>query len=186
MSPALPRLAENSKETDGESATGFKKSFLFYLRHYKIHVLKDWIDYVAKADFSDVKVCFVSSVPGKKSPTDINGSHLRTVREYLAKHCDFMESSDKSDPTEWSIIGQSSSIGMMGKTPSEWLRSTFLNALASHKNAPIFKNDKIKLCLVYPTMENVARGYFGAEGGGCLPYSKVTNEKQLWLQQKFL
>lgn len=185
IGPALPRLPDNAKETDGESPTNFKKAFLFYLRHYKLNILKDWIEYVVKADFSAVKVCFVSSVPGKKNNNQIDGSHLRTVKELLTKHCDFI-GDDKTDPITWPIIAQSSSLGTMGKTPEEWLRSTFLSSLASHKNAPILKNSQIKLCLIYPTMENVARGYFGADSGGCLPYMKSVHEKQLWLQQKFL
>lgn len=44
-------------------------------------------------------------------------------------------------------------------------------------------NSNAVLSLVYPSVDNVMTGYFGPESGGCLPYSKATNEKQKWLQQ---
>lgn len=44
-------------------------------------------------------------------------------------------------------------------------------------------NSNVTLNIVYPSVDNVMTGYFGHESGGCLPYSKATNEKQKWLQQ---
>lgn len=70
----------------------------------------------------------------------------------------------------------------MGKTAAEWLRGNLLRSLASHKQGPLPSNSQATLSLVYPSVDNVAHGYFGLESGGCLPYSKATNEKQRWLQ----
>lgn len=70
-----------------------------------------------------------------------------------------------------------------GKTPAEWLRGSVLRALASHMQSPKPMNSSVTLNIVYPSVDNVMTGYFGPESGGCLPYSKATNEKQKWLQQ---
>lgn len=72
--------------------------------------------------------------------------------------------------------------GSMGKTAAEWLRGALLRSLASHKQSPLPRNSQATISLVYPSVSNVAHGYFGLESGGCLPYSKATNEKQRWLQ----
>lgn len=44
-----------SKSTDGESPTGFKSDLLAYLKSYNLAILKEWIEYVENADFSNVK-----------------------------------------------------------------------------------------------------------------------------------
>lgn len=71
----------------------------------------------------------------------------------------------------------------VGKTPAAWLRGSLLRALASHKQAPMPSNSNAIFNIVYPCVDNVMTGYFGHESGGCLPYSKTTNEKQKWLQE---
>lgn len=55
VSPKLPRMPTTSKSTDGESQTGFKSDLLAYLKSYNLAILKDWIEYVENADFSNVK-----------------------------------------------------------------------------------------------------------------------------------
>lgn len=84
----------------------------------------------------------------------------------------------KSKPTTYSLL-----YIFLGKTPAEWLRGSLLRALASHKQAKMPMNSPAVLKIVYPSVDNVMTGYFGHESGGCLPYSKTTNEKQKWLQQ---
>lgn len=71
----------------------------------------------------------------------------------------------------------------VGKAPADWLRGSLLRALASHKQASMPMNSNAVLSLVYPSVDNVMTGYFGPQSGGCLPYSKATNEKQKWLHQ---
>ncbi|KAJ8974570.1 hypothetical protein NQ317_018083 [Molorchus minor] len=44
-------------------------------------------------------------------------------------------------------------------------------------------NSNATLSIIYPSVDNVMKGYFGPESGGCLPYSKAANEKQRWLQE---
>lgn len=61
VSPKCPKLPPGSSQTDGESPTGFKTALLQYLNAYKndnlkIPTLQSWIDAVAGADFSKVKL----------------------------------------------------------------------------------------------------------------------------------
>lgn len=175
----LPQASEKS----GESPTNFKSNLLSYLRHYNLKILDPWIDCVKQADFSDIKVFLVTSVPGKHYP-DSPGSHIQYVGNLLTKHCNLpVKSSPESEgPLSWGIIAQASSIGSLGKSPAEWLRSTLLRSLAGHKQTQLVSNSNATLSVIFPTVDNVMNGYFGPESGGCLPYSKQTNEKQRWLQ----
>ncbi|KAG5897164.1 hypothetical protein JTB14_020893 [Gonioctena quinquepunctata] len=186
MSPACPRLPDSSADTDGESPTGFKGSLLSYLKTYNEPLLKPFIEYVKRVDFAAIRVFFVYSAPGKYYPKS-NGSHLHRVSELLSNYCSLpAKTTPQSEgPLSWGIIAQASSIGSMGKTPAEWLRGSVLRALASHTKSPKPMNSNCTLSIVYPSVDNVMTGYFGHESGGCLPYSKATNEKQKWLQDYF-
>lgn len=55
LSPACPRLPDSSSDDCGSGPTHFKTELLTYLKSYNIPCLKDWIGYVKRADFSDVK-----------------------------------------------------------------------------------------------------------------------------------
>lgn len=55
MSPNIPKLPDSSADNDGESPTAFKNALLNYLKTYNIPCLKQWIDYVKRADFSQIK-----------------------------------------------------------------------------------------------------------------------------------
>lgn len=183
LSDKCPVLSDDSNN-NGESPTGFKKSLSTYLKEYKLPILKEWIDYVQKADFSNIKVFLVTSTPGKKYPDDA-GCHVHTVTKLLKKHCFIppKTTSESESPSAWGVFAQSSSIGSMGKSPAEWLRSVILRTLAVHKNASVTTNPQASLNMVYPSVDNVMNGYFGPQSGGCLPYSKATHEKQKWLQE---
>jgi tyrosyl-DNA phosphodiesterase-1 len=145
--------------------------------------LKQWIHYVKNADFSDVKVFLVTSVPGKHYPESA-GSHVHHVGHLLSRHCTLPAKSgpDTEGPLSWGVIAQASSIGSLGKSPADWLRGTLLRSLSGHKNTQLVSNSNATLNVIFPTVENVMNGYFGPESGGCLPYSKQTNEKQRWFQ----
>lgn len=125
----------------------------------------------------------VTSVPGKHSPKE-PGSHIHRVGDLLSRHCVLPEktSAQSEGPLAWGVFAQASSIGSMGKDPKQWLRSVLLRSLASHHKSPLPSNSNAVLNIVYPSVENVMYSYYGADGGGCLPYSKSTNEKQRWLQ----
>uniref|UniRef100_A0AAR5QH68 PBZ-type domain-containing protein n=1 Tax=Dendroctonus ponderosae TaxID=77166 RepID=A0AAR5QH68_DENPD len=183
ISPRLAKLPSNSAERDGEAITGFKGHLLDYLRSYQLPILRDWVKYVANADFGEVKVALVYSAPGKHYAKQ-NGSHLHRVGDLLSQHCVLpaKTTAQSEGPLSWGILAQASSIGSIGKTAAEWLRGSLLRSLASHKQSPLPGNSQATISLVYPSVSNVAHGYFGLESGGCLPYSKATNEKQRWLQ----
>ncbi|KAJ3650648.1 hypothetical protein Zmor_016734 [Zophobas morio] len=182
VSPLCRPLADPS-EKSGESPTGFKSAFLSYLKHYNLPILKTWIDCVKNADFSDIKVFLVTSVPGKHYP-ETAGSHVHHVGHLLSKHCSLPAKTgpDSEGPLSWGIMAQASSIGSLGKAPADWLRSTLLRSLAGHKQTQLVSNSNATLSVIFPSVDNVMNGYFGPESGGCLPYSKQTNEKQKWLQ----
>nr|XP_023029940.1 probable tyrosyl-DNA phosphodiesterase [Leptinotarsa decemlineata] len=184
LSPSCPRLPDSSPDTDGDSPTGFKKELLNYLKTYNEPLLKQFIEYVKRADFGLVRVFFVYSAPGKYYPKS-NGSHLHRVGNLLSNHCvlPVKTTPESEGPLSWGIIAQASSIGSMGKSPAEWLRGSVLRALASHTKSPMPMNSNCTLSIIYPSVDNVMTGYFGHESGGCLPYSKATNEKQRWLQK---
>ncbi|XP_030766890.1 probable tyrosyl-DNA phosphodiesterase [Sitophilus oryzae] len=183
ISPVCPKLPEGSTVKDGESPTSFKQDLIKYLQSYNLAILKEWIEYVKNADFSNVKVALVYSTPGKHYPKS-NGNHLHKVGDLLSQHCTLpVKTTPESEgPLSWGIMAQASSIGSMGKSPAEWFRGNLLRSLASHKQSPRPNNSQATISIIYPSVENVANGYFGLESGGCLPYSKATNEKQKWLQ----
>ncbi|XP_018336169.2 probable tyrosyl-DNA phosphodiesterase [Agrilus planipennis] len=183
VSPKCPVLPDSCKETDGVGVTAFKTNFLLYLKSYNLPILKDWIEYVKRADFSAVRTMFVYSAPGKSYMANTS-SHLQRVGDLLSRHVTLpVKTTPESEgPLSWGIIAQASSIGSLGKTPGEWLRKFFLGSLSSHKQNSFTENSNATLNVIYPTVENVLKSFYGPSGGGCLPYSKNTNEKQKWLQ----
>ncbi|KAK9876580.1 hypothetical protein WA026_013960 [Henosepilachna vigintioctopunctata] len=182
LSPSCPVMDE-STENNGESPTKFKADLLTYLKTYNVPCLKPWIERVQNADFSKIRVFLITSTPGKHYPGD-QGCHIHTVARLLKRYCSLpAKTTPQSEgPSAWGVIGQSSSIGSLGKAPGDWLRSTFLRSLAVHKNASLTTNPNATLNFVYPTVDNVMTGHFGPESGGCLPYDKKVNEKQRWFQ----
>lgn len=130
------------------------------------------------------RVFFITSVPGKH-PANSYGGHLNQVGDLLSRHCCLPEedkTTKSGGPLTWSIIAQASSIGNLGQNPAAWLRSALLRSLASHKKHKLPLNSNAKIHILFPTKTNVINSYKGVNGGGCLPYSKSTHEKQLWLE----
>ncbi|KAI4455409.1 tyrosyl-dna phosphodiesterase 1 [Holotrichia oblita] len=183
ISPACPALPGGSSERDGESSTKFKSTLLKYLQTYNLACLKGWTEHVKKTDFSQIKVFLVTSVPGKHFPQN-DGSHIHRVANILSKHCTLPSKTtpQSEGPLAWCINAQASTIGSLGKAPAEWLRSVMLRTLSCHKQGQPTANSQATLNIIYPTVDNVMKSYFGAEGGGCLPYAKNINEKQKWLK----
>nr|XP_022901658.1 probable tyrosyl-DNA phosphodiesterase [Onthophagus taurus] len=176
VSPICPQLPEGTPEHEGGGPTGFKTSLLTYLQTYNLPILKDFLEYISKADFSSVNVFFVASTPGKHYPKN-SGCHLYRTLDLLSRHCKL-----DSDPNSWQVNIQASSIGTLGKAPGDWLRSVLLRSLACRQKYSPTANPTVDINIIYPTVENVMKSYFGPQGGGCLPYSKKVHEKQLWLQ----
>lgn len=183
VSPTCKPLPEGSPVTDGDSSTKFKTTLIKYLQAYNIPCLKEWIDLVKTVNFSHIKIFLVTSIPGKHYPQS-DGSHVHRVTDILSKHCTLPSklTAQSEGPLAWGINAQASTIGSLGKTPAEWLRSVMLRTLATHKQGQATANSQATINVIYPTVENVMTSYFGAEGGGCLPYAKNIHEKQKWLK----
>lgn len=99
--------------------------------------------------------------------------HAR-VSSILQKHCAPV---DENIP----VVCQSSSIGSLGANVQAWIQNDFLNSLRRDcmplgiRKFPQFK-------MIYPSYGNVSRSHDNLIGGGCLPYSKNTDDKQPWLK----
>lgn len=121
-------------------------------------------------------------MPGKHA-SRTNGCHLQRIGDLLSRYCAI--SGDKTDTKQilpWRVIAQSSSLGNFGDNAGAWLRTALLRSLASHKTMQLPSNSPAKLQLVYPSEKNVLASYKGPQGGGCLPYSKASHDKQKWLE----
>ncbi|KAK5643135.1 hypothetical protein RI129_006980 [Pyrocoelia pectoralis] len=185
VSPLCPVLDAAQSDVSGDGPTHFKTSLISYLNAYELPVLKQWTDYIKRADFSAVRVHLVASVPGHHTAAvRPSNCHLHRVGELLSKHCSLPAKTTPTSegPLSWGIVAQSSSIGNLGKAPGDWFRSTLLRSLASHKDCKLPSNSNATISVIYPTKNNVLNSYYGPLGGGCLPYSKSAHEKQTWLK----
>ncbi|XP_066143190.1 uncharacterized protein [Euwallacea fornicatus] len=190
VSPLCPRLPPKSPVTNGESPTGFKAALLKYLSEYiknneNVPSMKVWIDRVAMADFSDIKVVLVYNVPGIHNAR-ANGCMLHYMGHILSQNC--IIPGPKTDHDLWRIVAQSSSIGLIGNDgPEEWLVPSLLRALSSNvesKYLPTIKvKSKVKFSLVYASMENCLNGYLEHLSGVCGKFEKGLIEDQPWLKQ---
>ncbi|XP_030383051.1 probable tyrosyl-DNA phosphodiesterase isoform X1 [Scaptodrosophila lebanonensis] len=177
ISPRLDPLPEGADTAAGESPTGFKQDLMLYLVEYKLTQLQPWIARIRKSDFSAINVFFIGSVPGGHRESTTRGhpwGHAR-LGSLLAKHAAPV---DDRIP----VICQSSSIGSLGANVQTWIQQDVLNSLRKDssplgrlRQLPPFK-------MIYPSFGNVASSHDGMLGGGCLPYSKNTNDKQPWLK----
>ena len=102
-------------DTNGDSETGFKSALLRYLRYYQISPLREYIDAVAKCDFSEVNAFFLASVPDSHKGSQMNLWGHKQVSAILKKHLD-------KKINDWPTILQCSSIGSLGAHPDVWFR----------------------------------------------------------------
>ncbi|XP_065351404.1 probable tyrosyl-DNA phosphodiesterase [Cloeon dipterum] len=168
ISPSCPPAPDKSK---GESCSGFRSALASYLGAYKLKDLEKWIQLVRGADFSEVKVCLVASVPSTGS-SEVRQWGLGRVKSLLQK---FVRA-EAVEPN-WPLVVQCSSIGSLGSMPSDWLESQLKVAmLGSAANA----QSKTPLKMVYPCLKDVKDSL---SGGGCLPYSFATHRNQTWLTE---
>ncbi|KAM7350262.1 tyrosyl-DNA phosphodiesterase glaikit [Cochliomyia hominivorax] len=175
ISPLCPALPDSADTAAGESPTNFRQDLMLYLVEYKCAKLQPWIARIRKSDFSAINVFFIGSVPGghREGPRGNPWGHPR-VASLLQKHCAPI---DEKIP----VVCQSSSIGSLGTNVQAWIQHDFLNSLRRDcmplgvRQLPPFK-------MIYPSYGNVSRSHDGMLGGGCLPYSKSTDEKQPWLK----
>ncbi|XP_065156052.1 tyrosyl-DNA phosphodiesterase 1-like isoform X2 [Atheta coriaria] len=64
LSESCPKMASYLRDSECSGPTGFKKALVNYLKKYKMSAaLAEWINLVRRADFSNVKVLLVASIP---------------------------------------------------------------------------------------------------------------------------
>uniref|UniRef100_A0A2S2N9H3 Putative tyrosyl-DNA phosphodiesterase n=2 Tax=Schizaphis graminum TaxID=13262 RepID=A0A2S2N9H3_SCHGA len=179
VSQTFPLKKEDNK-SDGNSKTNFKIDILRYLKSFDEQLLSQWIEKVEKVDFSGANVFFIPSVPGKHKEQLWGHLYLQSI---LKKHAHLPE----REPSDWPIIAQCSSLGSLGTTENEWLKSEFIKSLSASTYCDTTEIDNkpipIPFNLIYPTEKNVLNSWNGPLDGACLPYNKKVHTKQLWLKK---
>ncbi|CAG9574040.1 unnamed protein product [Danaus chrysippus] len=174
LSPRCPPLPAESPSLSGESPTGFKRSLLDYLQHYRLPQLAYYVHRVQRCDFTNINVFLVCSVPGTHYSPSFG---FPRVGALLRAHCELPPHEARS----WPLIAQASSLGSYGKEPASWLTGDFLHHFTKIKDQPQTLTPPPELKLIYPSLENVKSSHDGLLGGGCLPYSATVHTKQPWL-----
>lgn len=93
----------------------------------------------------------------------------------LSKHCAPI---DDSCP----IVAQSSSIGSLGPGLQSWITTDLIHSWRKD-TAPVGLRKIPAFKMIYPSFNNVKNSHDDLLGGGCLPYRKAINDKQLWLKE---
>ncbi|XP_073999862.1 tyrosyl-DNA phosphodiesterase glaikit isoform X1 [Rhodnius prolixus] len=176
ISPRCSVLPKKSDTMAGDSPTNFKRDLIKYLSAYKLPELVPWVKKLQNVDMSAVRVFFISSVPGTHhSPA----GHLKhdfghpSLAKLLNEHIDI------SDNNSYPVIAQCSSIGSLGPKPESWLLSDMLSTFTSGKRHGVYSKPSFRF--IYPSFENISSSYDGLLGGGCLPYSRKTHQRQEWV-----
>ena len=170
VGPKCPLLKNGD---NGDSKTGFKSSLLRYLNFYQLSPLKPYIDSIKQCDFSSVNVFFLGSVPNSHKSLDLKLWGWRQLSEILRRNI-------PPEMSKWPLILQCSSIGSLGHNENVWFRDEIGRALAATGK---MTSDVPEMSMIYPCKNDVMNSYDGILGGGCLPYSRKTHEKQPWLQK---
>lgn len=184
VSPRCPKLPSGSSVLDGESRSGFKLAFLDFLYSYRqsnIECLKEWEDRIKTADLREIKVSLIFGCPGVHSPRK-NGCPLHYVGHLLSKDCIIPDS--KKNHSSWGIVAHTGSMGLLGKSPEEYLYSWVLKSLGSNVESPYLPTLPSmfngKFSLVYPSIKNALDT---PRGAGCCCYLKGVRELQPWLNE---
>lgn len=187
VSPSCPQLPLESDTRAGESPTEFKADLLRYMAFYQLPELQEWMSRLRKTDFSAIRVFFVASVPGShRGPESDKWGHRR-LGHLLKKHATIPSLLSPSESNEsWPVVAQCSSIGTLGAGPDTWMCGELRTSMSQRALQP---GDVLqpppKFKVIYPSLQNVKNSHDDLLGGGCLPYSRRTHEKQTWLR-KFL
>lgn len=121
-----------------------------------------------------MNVCLVTSIPGKHPKNDFRNAYGHNrVGQLLLRH------SVPIDPTV-PIVAQSSSLGNFGKWPAHWLAGQFARSFSPTPQSSRSQKTP-SVCVIYPSLRNVADSHDGLDGGGCLPYNSKFHRKQRWL-----
>ncbi|KAL3895067.1 MAG: hypothetical protein SGCHY_004917 [Lobulomycetales sp.] len=154
-------------------ACQFEQDLFRYLKSYHEPKFDRLLSRLARLDFSQCRAILICSTPGYFPKSDIpfwGHPKLRSELEKIPLACPEDEPQD--------VVMQFSSIGSLGQSPESWLTSELMDsfrACATPARAPILK-------LIYPTVSNVQHNLDGWSGGGSLPFSQKTWEKQMWMK----
>lgn len=166
------RLQAVSDGSVGESVTNFREDLLRFLINYKNPKIDAYIDRIKKTDFTSVKVCLITSIPG--THRDDTYGHPR-LGALLAKHTAPI---DNKHP----IIMQSSSLGNFGRSAADYLTGEIAKSMKKHaEDSNVKGTPEVKL--IYPSLKNVEHSHDGMMGGGCLPYFRDAHKRQPWLNK---
>jgi len=169
VGPKCPGRVEEGQT--GESVTSFRSDLLRYLDSYPKKYVGSWINNIKASDCTQIRVAFVGSAP-VTSFSSITGFNLG-----LKKMDKQLRNAVSKVEADWPLVIQCSSIGSLGPSDDDWIRSEVAGNMmgGSQRNTfPIY--------LIYPSLSNVRASFDGIDGGGCLPYSRDTHAKQPWLQ----
>ncbi|CAI2737443.1 unnamed protein product, partial [Dicrocoelium dendriticum] len=171
VSPKLRRIEDVAAP---DSDTNFRADLITYLHGYGSRLtqgpnspLAPWIKELRTHDFTPIRVFLIGSVSGRHT-----GSNLKQFGH--VKLGEVLRRNSGETPSSWPIIGQFSSIGSLGSQPTNWLTTEWSTSLAGRGTRGIR--------LIYPCVNDVRDSLEGYAAGGCLPYSKHTAAKQLWLR----
>ncbi|KYN35399.1 putative tyrosyl-DNA phosphodiesterase [Trachymyrmex septentrionalis] len=173
ISPHLPYLPESAKPSDGESPTGFKKDLERYLNKYEQPALTQWIRAVQMADFSDVNVFLVASVPGIYKADEADFWGYRKLAHVLSRYATLPRGA------QWPIVAQSSGVGCFGLFENWLLKDIIWNM--SEETSKGLKNQP-RFQFIYPSIENYKQSFDSERLITPLTYSAETHSKQQWLE----
>lgn len=176
ISPHLRLLPESANPSDGESPTGFKKDLERYLSKYRHPALTQWIWAVRRADFSDVNVFLVASIPGtshKDNEADFWGH--KKLAHVLSRHATL-----PPDAPQWPIVAQSSSIGSLGPNFESWLSRDIIPCMSRETTKGLKSHPHFHF--IYPSIQNYKQSFDCRNLSCCLPYSAQVHSKQQWIE----
>ncbi|XP_054154077.1 tyrosyl-DNA phosphodiesterase 1-like [Oppia nitens] len=176
VSPLFPPIPSIQASDADISQTRFKTDLIDYLKCYNSKEINYWIQTIKRHDLSSAKVFIIGSTPGRH----IGEDKFRFGHMKLRQHLSQMGPSAKTVNSSWPTIAQFSSIGSLGPTSDKWLTNEFLISLSTVTG---IKSDITKphLKIIFPSVEDVRISIEGYSGGGSLPYSSQTHQKQTYL-----
>ena len=175
ISPHLPRLPESANPSDGESPTGFKKDLERYLNKYRHPALTQWICAIRKADFSDVNVFLVASVPGTHKDNEADSWGYKKLAHVLSRYATL-----PPDAPQWPIVAQSSSIGSLGPNFESWLSKDIIPCMSRETTKGLKSHPHFQF--IYPSIKNYKQSFDCRNLSCCLPYSAKVHSKQQWIE----
>ncbi|XP_077277817.1 tyrosyl-DNA phosphodiesterase 1-like [Temnothorax americanus] len=174
ISPHLPLLPESANSNDGESPTGFKKDLVRYLSKYEYPALTQWIRVVQRADFSDVNVFLVASIPGSHIYNKADLWGFKKLAHVLSRHATL-----PPDASQWPIVAQSSSVGNFGPKFNSWLLKDIIRCMSQETTKGLKSHPNFQF--IYPSIQNYKQSFNYRNLCSPLGYSAEVHSKQQWI-----